>query len=105
MRDATFTIQAKIIPVAWNEFHKELGCRHGDRQTEDFPIWWRIDGPGYTFWVSTLRLSNSASTPPTWTLKLESLATLPQAGIEKWDMTYAAIIQFLEEADVKYIVT
>ncbi len=38
MHEATFTIQAKVIPVAWNEFDKELGCRQGDRQTPEFPI-------------------------------------------------------------------
>lgn len=105
MREATFIIQAEVIPVHWNEFHKELGCRRGNRQTPEFPIWWRIDGSGYTFWVSTIQLLDSASTPPTWKLKLESLATLPPAGIAQWDLTYSGIIEFLKEAGVKYVIT
>ena len=99
------TLSTNALPASWKDLLKELGCRKGNCHTEDFPIWWRIDGKGYTLWLSEIRLADSTATPPTWHFKLETLAALPPAGIEKWDVIYAATVQFLEEMNVTYAIT
>ncbi len=99
-REIIFALQASFLSV---ELHKELGCRRSSRQSDDFPIWWRIDGIGFTLWLSELILEDSSATPPTWQVKLESLAALPPAGIEQWALTVAGIEQFLEEEKIPYI--
>ena len=100
-----FTLQARELPAEHRAWLKELGCRKSDRHTEDFPIWWRIDGKGYTLWLSEIRLADSTATPPTWHFKLEALTVLPQVGIERWDMSYESIQQFLRDARIPYVVS
>ena len=104
-RAVVFSLQAKAFPVAWRELLKDLGCRKSDRETTDFPIWWRIDGKGYSLWLSEFRLADSASAPPTWQLKMEGLAALPPAGKDHWQVCYNAIEKMLQDARLQYEIT
>lgn len=104
-REANFILQAHPVPAAWRELLKALVCRRSDRETEEFPIWWRIDGKGYTLWLSEVQLADSTSVPPTWRLKLETLATLPPAGKEHWNVCYSSIKKTLEDAELLYEIT
>lgn len=104
-REANFTLQSRTVPAAWRELLKALGCCKSDRATEDFPIWWRINGKGFTLWLSEVQLADSTSVPPTWRLKLEALATLTPAGKEQWDTCYNAIEKFLQDAQLQYEIT
>ena len=105
LRTVTFTLQAREFPAEHTTWLKELGCRKSDRHTEDFPIWWRIDGKGYTLWLSEIMLADSAATPPTWHFKLETLAALPPGGEERWDQSYEATEQFLHDAKISFDVS
>ena len=95
-----FTLQGSFLRA---ELHKGLGCCRSSRHTETFPIWWRIDGIGFTLWLSELILADSRATPPSWQVKLESLAALPPAGIQQWNMTVTAIEQFLKDKKIPYV--
>ena len=101
--EVIITLKAKGLPAGWKALLKELGCRRSTRETNEFPIWWRIDGNGFTLWVSEIRLSDAASHPPTWKLKLERLATLPPPGIEMWAITLTAIQQFLQDENIPFV--
>lgn len=103
--EANFTLQSRTVPATWRDLLKALGCRKSDRETEEFPIWWRIDGKGFTLWLSEVRLADSTSVPPTWRLKLEALAALPPAGKEQWDVCYASIKKIFEDAGLFYEIT
>ncbi len=98
-RQIIFILQAAFDPT---KLHKCLECCRSSRQTDTFPIWWRIDGNGFTLWLSELILADSTATPPTWHVKLESLAALPPSGIQQWDMTVTTIEQFLKDEKIAY---
>ncbi|CAH1385459.1 hypothetical protein [Candidatus Nitrotoga sp. M5] len=103
--EANFILRGNPVSAAWRDLLKMLNCRKSDRGTKDYPIWRRIDGKGFTLWLSEIQLADSASKPPTWRFKLESLATLPPMGKEQWDICLGAIEKFLQDAELQYEIT
>jgi hypothetical protein len=94
---ATFRINAKIFP-AMGDLYRRLGAKKATRRTDLHPIWRRIDGNGFTIWLSEIRLASSDSEQPVWELKMEALASLPPEGKKCWEDTYIMIHDFFREA-------
>jgi len=90
---ASFTVQTASFPGGvWIELRKALRSIRSARG-----CWQRIDGSGFTLWLSDVRLADSRSQPPTWEIRLESLAPLNPAGQQRWSEACEAIAQFLEQ--------
>lgn len=88
--------------VSWLSVKKELGSVRCSRTTENHHIWNRIDGNGFTIYLSDVRLADSSKDVPVWEAVLESLSLLPPSGVEKWESIVCTINSYLEDADVEY---
>lgn len=100
---AGFTITTGSFPGgAWSDFLKGIRARRTKRSTAEYPVWWVVRGNGYQIWVSEVCLRNSALSPPTWRILVESLATLNEDGQEEWQILISSLRHFLEENKLAY---
>jgi hypothetical protein len=98
VHEATFKVRAAAFPAcAWYEFRKAFKARRSDRikRNPGGPPWERIDGRGFTLWISDGCLSDGRTVPPTWEIQFESLAPLNQAGQECWQEVCEGIERFI----------
>lgn len=77
---------AALLSSDWDVFRKTFKVRQSGRLMRDpsGPSWKRIGGRGFTLWVSEIRLTDSTTVPPTWEIRLQSLATLNAKGQQCW---------------------
>ena len=95
VRGASFKVRAAAFPAGrWIEFRKAFKLRRSARD-KDGPPWERIDGRGFTLWLSDVRLADSRTVPPTWEIRLESLAPLNPDGELRWAEVCEAIALFI----------
>ena len=98
VHEASFKVRVVAFPACdWCEFRKTLRARRSGRTMRDpgGPPWERIDGRGFTLWISEVRLCDSRTVPPTWEIRLESLAPLNTEGQRHWREVCEGIEQFL----------
>jgi hypothetical protein len=101
VREASFRVRATAFPGShWIEFRKAFKAKRSTRDTGG-PPWERIDGPGFTLWLSEVRLLDGRAVPPTWEIRLESLAPLNPAGQGRWAEVCAAIEQFVRASGLE----
>jgi len=98
----TFRVSAEAFPSQWRELKKQLGARAASRTTEEHPTWMRIDGHGFTIWLSEVRLADSSTEPPVWETRMESLNPLPPEGQRRWEEVHGGIIGFLENLGLPF---
>ncbi len=102
LRVVTFRVSADAFPAGWHELKRRLGTRAARRSTDSHPIWRRIDGRGFTIWLSEIRLADSISEPPIWEVRMEALATLSPEGQQCWEEAYAALCDFFADAELPF---
>ncbi len=88
--------------ISWLSLNKEIGSTRCARSTENHFIWNRINGKGFTIFLSDVRLSNSTKEPPEWEAVVESLSQLSPQGKEKFIVVVNTIESYLAEAGVEY---
>lgn len=106
VHDASFKVRAAAFPANfWYEFRKAFKVRQSSRTMRNpgGPPWGRIDGRGFTFWVSEVRLSDNRTVPPTWEIRLESLASLNPEGKRYWQEVCEGIERFLRASGLQKI--
>ena len=95
---ASFKVRAVAFPAcAWYEFRKAFNARRSSRTKRDpgGPPWERIDGRGFTLWISDGCLSDRRTVPPTWEIRVESLAPLNQEGQRCWQEVCEGLERFI----------
>lgn len=101
VHEASFKVRAAAFPAGrWLEFRKALKPRQSTRDTGG-PPWERIDGRGFTLWLSHVRLSDSRTVPPTWEIRLESLSPLNPDGQRQWAEVCEAIAMFIRASGLE----
>jgi hypothetical protein len=106
VQEASFKVRATAFPAcAWCEYRKVFKPKRTNRvkRNPGGPPWERIDGPGFTIWISEGCLLDSRTVPPTWEIRLESLARLNQAGQQCWLELCEGIECFLREAGLERV--
>ena len=100
IHEASFKVRIAAFPgQRWSEYRKVFKAKRSNRGTG--PAWERIDGPGFTIWLSDVVLFDSRTAPPTWEIRLEALAALNPAGHQCWQEVCTGIEQFLQEQGLK----
>lgn len=101
VQQASFKVRVAAFPAdRWLEFRKALQSRRSTRHTGG-PPWERIDGRGYTLWLQDVRLVDSRTVPPTWEIRLESLAPLNSDGQRHWAEVSKAIELFIRASGLE----
>ena len=106
VHEATFRVRAVAFPACdWYEFRKVFRPRRASRSMRDpgGPPWERIDGRGFTIWVSDGCLADSRTVPPTWEVRLESLAPLNPEGQQCWRDVCEGIERFLQASGLERV--
>lgn len=88
----TFRASRDVFPQGWLGVVSSLSARRGGRSTDEFPLWSRIDGRGYTIWLSEVGLAQTR--PTIWQARLETLSPLPHHAQARWDQVEASILAF-----------
>jgi hypothetical protein len=105
-RTASFKVRAAGFPASdWLEFLKTFKARSANRRDLFSPLWLRMDGPGFTLWMSDCRLVDSRSEPPIWEIRLEALATLNQRGQACWQEVCDGIERFIQASGLERVET
>jgi hypothetical protein len=100
-REASFKVRAAAFPAGrWLEYRNAFKPRRSARD-KDGPPWERIDGRGFTLWLSDVRLADSRTVPPTWEIRLESLIPLNLPGQERWAQVCEAIALFIQSSGLE----
>jgi hypothetical protein len=104
-QEASFKVRVAGFPGGdWFEFRKAFKAKPTNRTKRDFgPPWERIDGQGFTIWISDWCLLDSRSTPPTWEIRLEALATLNQPGQTCWQEVCEGIERFIRASGLERV--
>jgi hypothetical protein len=106
VHEATFKVRAVAFPAGeWYKFRKVFKPRRTSRTMRDRggPLWERIDGRGFTIWVSDGCLADSRTVPPTWEVRLESLAPLNTEGQQCWREVCEGIERFIRVSGLERI--
>ena len=101
VQQASFKVRAAAFPAGqWLDFRKAFKPRRSARD-KDGPPCERIDGRGFTLWLSEVRLADSRTVPPTWGIRLESLAPLNPDGQRRWAEVCEAIALFIRTSGLE----
>jgi hypothetical protein len=105
-QEASFKVRATAFPAcAWYEYRKAFKAKRTNRikRNPGGPPWERIDGQGFTIWISEACLLDSRTVPPTWEIRLASLPRLNQAGQQCWQEVCEGIDRFLQESRLERV--
>jgi hypothetical protein len=106
VHEASFRVRAAAFSGSdWYEFRKAFKVGRSGRPMRDpgVPPWARIDGRGFTLWVSEVRLADSRTVPPTWEIRLQSLAPLNAAGEQCWAEVCEGIERFIRASGLERV--
>jgi len=96
-QEISFKVRADAFPgLDWSQYCKVFKAKPTSRGSG--PAWNRIDGPGFTIWISDVALFDSRTVPPTWEIRLEALAALSPAGVQCWQEVCQGIERFFQQA-------
>ena len=86
VHEASFRFRNNHFLHDWDEYYRAFKIRRSDRPMRDGdgPPWGRIDGRGFTIWVSEICSAGRDIVPPAREIRLESLAPLNPAGQRCW---------------------
>src|SRR5262249_506347 len=85
----------------WSQYCKVFKVKRTKRGPG--PACNRIDGPGFTIWISDGALFDSRTTPPTWEIRLESPAALNPPGEQSWQQICHGIERFIQQAGLERV--
>jgi hypothetical protein len=102
-QEASFKVRTLAFPACdWMEFRKVFKSKRTKRSKRDGgPPWERIDGKGFTIWISDVCLLDSRTDPPTWEIRLETLAALNQPGQLCWQEVCEGIERFIQASGLQ----
>src|SRR5437868_3919409 len=100
IHEASFKVRTTAFPGhPWREFYKAFKAKQSSRGIG--PAWDRIAGPGFTLWHSDVILLDRTTEPPTWEIRLESLASLNTVGGQCWQAVCQGIVRFFQQSGLE----
>lgn len=98
----TFRWCGETSGLEWLSLKRDVEGKTCSRSTEEHPIWSRIDGKGFTIYLSEVTLSNSAKAPPEWEVVVESLVLLNRQGQDRIKFITDTIELYLNQAGLVF---
>lgn len=98
----TFRVSTDVFPAEWHEMNHRLKASPASRSTKRHPTWRRIDGRGFTIWLSDVTIADSTRKPPVWEVRMEALASLSPEGQRRWEEAVATICEFFANAGLPF---
>ncbi|WP_020469670.1 barstar family protein [Zavarzinella formosa] len=105
VHQASFKFRGTRFLHDWNAYRKALKLRRSDRPMRDTdgPPWERIDGRGFTIWVSEICSANRRTESPAWEIRMESLALLNPEGQQCWSEACEGIERFIRASGLERV--
>jgi hypothetical protein len=99
VHEASFKVQADAFPRGdWAQYAKVFKAKQASRGT-----WKRLDGPGFTIWISDVVLFDSRTVPPTWEIRVKSLSALNRVGEQCWQEVCQGIDLFFHKSGLERV--
>ena len=97
VHETSFKFRNNGFQHDWAAYYRAFKIRRSDRPMRDGdgPPWGRIDGRGFTIWVSEICSAGSGIIPPASEIRLESLAPLNSVGQRCWQEVCDGIEAFI----------
>ena len=99
-----YTVETSVWPNSFRDLVKAWGFRSSKRSADEFPIWMVLTGKGFSIWLSEVKLADSTSQPPKWSLRIEALSELSDDGRAAWHDLRQSFDEYFIEQGFKFSV-